>query len=119
MPLTAAITGWGIRRMIGHQAGVVAHRPLGDLADLEAVDVGDDAVVLEVEPGAERPAGPGEDDDRAVVVGGARLERRGQLDDQLDRHGVEPLGSVQRDDPCAGLRRRDLDQAHADVPSDS
>jgi hypothetical protein len=77
-----------------HEPRVVAHRLLRDPTDLEAVDVRDDAVVLQVEARREGPARPGEDDDPGVVLVGDRRERVVQLADQLDRHGVEPVGPV-------------------------
>ena len=67
-----------------------------DLADLQAVDAGHDAVVFEVEARAERPACAGQHDDAHSVVVADRFERVVQLDDEIDRHRVEALRAVER-----------------------
>jgi len=72
----------------------VAHGLLGDPTHLEPIDVRHDAVVLEVEPGAEGPTRPGEHHHPGVVLLGDGVEGVVQLRHQLDRHGVETIGPV-------------------------
>ena len=88
----------GHRPHLRDEAGVVPHRPLRDPPDLQAVDVRDDPVVLQVEARAERPAGARQHHHPAVVVGSHLLERVVERDHEVDRHRVEPVGAVQRDD---------------------
>ena len=95
------------------QPRVVPHRSLRDATDGEPVDVRDDPVVLEVEPGAEATTRAGEHHDVGVVVVGDGLQRLVELDDELDRHRVQAIGPVQRDHARVRLRLLDQDQAHA------
>ncbi len=69
-------------------------------------------MVLEVEPRAEAAAGAGEHGDPGVVVGGDGAEGVGQRQNGVERHRVQPLGTVHHDqaDVRAGLL--DGDVAH-------
>jgi len=55
--------------------------------------------LLQVQAGAETPAGPGDHDHPARLVGGRVVEGPVQVADQLPGHGVQPLRPVQGDDP--------------------
>ena len=81
-----------------------------DRRDREAVDVRDDARVLEVGARAEPVARAGEHDDAHVVVVAQRLERLAQRDHHVERHRVHALGPVQRDERDIGPRLVDQDE---------
>ena len=70
------------------------------------------APVLEVEAGAERTAGSGEDDDLAVVVGGNGVEGIVQLADEGEVDGVEALGAVEAESGDMVGDRFDEDGGH-------
>jgi len=70
---------------------------------------------LEIETGAEPATGTGQDHDATGVVGMHRVERSVQIVDQLERHRVEPFGSVERDDPDVVVRSLDADRFDRDL----
>src|SRR5581483_12109369 len=74
--------------------------------------VGDRTPVLEVQPGAERAAGAGEDRDLAAVVGRDRVERVVQLADETEVDGVQPVRPVQPDGRAVFGGRFQLDGRH-------
>ena len=83
---------------LGHDPPEVA-----DLAHRQ-IRVGSGEVV-EVEPGAERPAGAGDADDLDVTLGVEPPRRLGQLDEVLPGERVEPFGPMQLETPDRSVDR--------------
>ena len=120
-PLIAASTGCGMRRSVEDEPRVVPHRPLRDAADLQPVDVRDDAVVLQVEARSRTPRpAPVSTTTYVSLSSRDRAQRVVELDHELDRHRVQPFGPVERDDARVRLRLVDEHQVgHAGHASPS
>ncbi len=111
-PLTAAITGCGSERRCGMRLAISRCTAKPRCVGPRWALCGGVAEAAEVEPGAEAPAGAGEDHDPGVGIDGDVVERLVQAGDQLGRHGVELGRAVEGDLHDAGLGPRDLDDAH-------
>ena len=110
-PLTAAMTGCG-RAHGRDDIFQQLHRAQPDAREGEAVDTRWIAGVHQIGAGTEAAPFPGQYDDAHVVVGANALQRLPQGNHHVERHGVHPLGPVERDqaDVRAGLL--DPDEAH-------
>ena len=115
-PFTAAITGWGRERNRGTSAAMCGLRGEGGPDAVEALGPGRGAVAGEVEPGAEAPAGAGEDDHPACRVRRRRRQRFVELGDQRRVHGVQAVRAVERDPGDALVRLVDLQCVHGGIP---
>ena len=111
-PLTAAITGCGSERRCGMTLAMnrctAKPRCVGPMCSL----CGAEPEPAEVEPGAEAPAGAGQDHDTRVGVDGDVVEGGVELGDQLGRQRVQLGRAVHGQLDDAGRRPRDLDDAH-------
>ena len=105
-PLIAPMTGLPIER----ERAPLLRRPVVVAEGLDR-RLGARPQLLEVEPGAERRVGPGEDDHVDVVVGVEIADRRGAAPAELAVERVAGAGPVERDggDPVGDVEQQDVE----------
>jgi hypothetical protein len=89
------------------------HRSQRDRRDRQTGDVRHSSRIGQIGSGAEAPAGAGDDDDTGVVVVADLLEGLLERDHHVERHGVHPLGPVQRDQGDVRARLLYRNEGHA------
>ena len=105
----AAMTGWGDGPQGRHDPAHVLHGPHAHPVAAHVLGPRGHPGVLQLEAGAEGPAGAGEDDHPAAVVGGHLVQGVVEVRHQGEGERVEPGRIVERHRPGRGrsrIRRR-------------